>query len=548
MDFSHKICHTYGMESRKNLAVLSRKELEKEYVQLSEKLASAQAKLTWYEEQYKLSKSRRFGRSSEADIAGQISLEDLALFNEAEALIEPINTEPKEEELLPSKTKKRKKKNLRSLPVQEHIYELSPEEQLCPTCGELLHEMKREVRFDIEVVPAKVHVNKYISAVYACRNCEKNGTATIIKAPGAPAPLIEKSPASASLLSAILTKKYVDAVPFYRQEKTLKARCIPVTRNNMCHWSIRVAFDYFKPVTDKMQDILYREGVLHCDETYVQVLSEPDRPATGKSYIWVRTTPKYKKDQPIALYNYTETRSAADARKVLAGYRGYIMCDGYTVYDALSKTGKHGEPPMDVKPVACMVHVRRKFAEALKLLRPQDRKDSSAQKAIELLSVIFKIDNQFDDLSPAERKKLREERLRKPLEEFFAWVRSESEISLPKTRYGQALEYALKQKEKVMRVFEDGRLELENNTAEQAVKPFVIGRKNWMFAQTPQGAEASCIIYSIVETAKRNNLVPYEYMKYLLEQMPGIPLTDENLEKLMPWSNCIPSYVKNPEE
>ena len=151
-------------------------------------------------------------------------------------------------------------------------------------------------------------------------------------------------------------------------------------------------------------------------------------------------------------------------------------------------------------------------------------------------------------MPPAERKEARLKHLKPALEDFFAWVKTESEISLPKSKYGLALEYALKQKDKAMRVLEDGRLELDNNLAERTVKPFVIGRKNWLFSQSPQGANASCIIYSIVETAKLNNLIPYEYLKYLLEQMPGLKLNDENLQSLMPWSKQLPAYIKNPED
>lgn len=534
------------MKSVRNLSNMSREELMKECIKLNIQIEEAKAKLEWYKEQFKLAKQSKFGKSSENDMCDQMSLDDFMLFNEAEALREPINIEPDEEKLIPKK-KHKKQKNLNTLPKIEHIYELSAEEQICPVCGSHLHEMKEEVRVEIEVIPAKTIVNRYVTKIYACRDCENNGTGTIISAPGAPVPVIEKSVASPSLIADILAKKYVDAVPFYRQETSLKSKKIPISRNNMCNWSIKVANDYFKPVTEAMKKLMYSDHVIHCDETYVQVLNEPGRPATGKSYIWVTTTAEYQKEHKIALYNYTETRSSSDARKVLSGYSGYIMCDGYAGYDALTKTGKNGEAPMHVKPVACMVHVRRKFAEALKLIKPADRANTSAQTAVNMIAKLFKIDNAFNGMTPVERKNARIEHLRQPLEDFFAWVKEEAGISLPKTHYGQALEYALKQEPKIMRVLEDGRLELDNNHAERTVKPFVIGRKNWMFANTPQGAAASCVIYSIVETAKLNNLIPYEYLKYLLEQMPGMKLTDDAINKLMPWSESIPDYVKNPE-
>lgn len=543
-----EICHNKGMKEIQNLAEMSREELEKNYIKLHTQLSQATQLLNFYIEQLRLSRIKKYGKSSEKNTDGQLSLNDvfgdIMLFNEAETLRDPINIEPTEEKLISRKRKK--KKDLKSLPVKEVIYELSPEEQICPKCGNALHEMKEEVRVEIEVIPAKTVVNRYITKVYACRNCEKSNNAAIIKAPGAPLPVIEKSVASASLIADILSRKYVEAVPFYRQEQRMKAQNIPVSRNNMCNWAIKAANDYFAPLVNQMRQIMYNDHVIHCDETYVQVLDEPKRPAVSKSYIWVTTTAEYQKEHKIAIYNYTEGRSQMDARKVLEGYSGYIMCDGYAGYDAITKTGKHGESPMNVKPVACMVHIRRKFMEALKLINKSERKNTSAQIAVDKISLISRIDNKFNKMPPAERKEARIKHLKPALEDFFAWVKTESEISLPKSKYGLALEYALKQQAKAMRVLEDGRLELDNNLAERTVKPFVIGRKNWLFSQSPQGANASCVIYSIVETAKLNNLIPYEYMKYLLEQMPGLKLKDENLQRLMPWSTQLPTYIKNP--
>ncbi len=545
-----EMCHNKVMKEMQNLAEMSREELEKNYIKLHTQLSQANQLLNFYIEQLRLSRIKKYGNSSEKNTDGQLSLNDLfgdiMLFNEAETLCDPINIEPTEEKLISKKRKKRK--NLKSLPVKEIVYELSPEEQICSKCGNKLHEMKEEVRVEIEVIPAKTVVNRYVTKVYACRNCEKSNKATIIKAPGAPLPVIEKSVASASLIADILSRKYVEAVPFYRQEQRMNSQNIPVSRNNMCNWAIKVANDYFSPLVNQMRQIMYSDHVIHCDETYVQVLDEPKRPAVSKSYIWVTTTAEYQKEHKIAIYTYTEGRSQMDARKVLKGYSGYIMCDGYAGYDAITKTGKYGESPMNIKPVACMVHIRRKFMEALKLINKSERKNTSAQIAIDKISLISRIDNKFNEMLPAERKEARIKHLKPVLEDFFSWVKAESEISLPKSKYGLALEYALKQKDKAMRVLEDGRLELDNNLAERTVKPFVIGRKNWLFSQSPQGANASCVIYSIVETAKLNNLIPYEYIKYLLEQMPGLKLNDENIQSLMPWSKQLPAYIKNPEE
>lgn len=502
---------------------------------------------------------KRYGKSSEKEIDGQINLSDLPLFNEAETFREPFNAEndlskyseaEKNVDIsISNKKKKSRKKSIDNLPVVTDVYELTKEEQICPNCKSVLHEMKEKVRVTIEIIPAKVQVHKYISKIYACRNCEKNNSVTLITAPGFPAPVIPGSIASSSAIASIISAKYVDATPFYRQEQNFKRRLVPITRNNMCNWSIKVANDYFKLLEKKMRSILYKEGAIHCDETYVEVLLEPDKPAARKSYIWVTTTAEFQKKHPIALYRYTMSRSATDARNVLNGYEGYLMVDGYAGYDSLTKTGKNGECAMNVRPVSCMVHVRRKFVDALKLLPAKDRDNTSANLAITKIKKIFHIDNTFKNLSIENRKEKRLELLKPAFDDFFAWAKEESELTLPKSHYGQAIEYALNQKDKVMRVLEDGRLELDNSMAERTVKPFVIGRKNWLFSNTPSGADASCILYRIVETSKLNNLIPYEYLKYVMDQMSGAELiTDDIIESLLPWSKSIPEYVKNPSE
>ena len=542
--------------SNSELSSMSKDELIREYNLLNEQMTEVSAKLSWYEEQYRLSKMRDYGKSSEADLGEQMTLFNLPLFNEAEVGREIINIEPNPEDIISEEPetdnsihhKKNKKKDISKLPTVTTVYELPTEEQVCPQCGGLLHKMKETVRYEIEVIPAKVQVHKFVTYSYGCRNCEESDHPVIIKAKGDGISVLERSIAGASLLSDTITKKFVDALPFYRQEKNYRRMGIPITRNNMCNWSIDVANIYMYPIVKRLKEVMFAEHVIHCDETPLQVLAEPGKSAESKSYVWVTTTAEYQKDTPVAIYNYTERRNRADAEEVLKGYTGYIMCDGYTAYDALAKPhAAAGEPGMNVRPVACLVHVRRKFADALKLIKPENRKGTGAQEAINRLERIFHLDNLTNGMAPEERKKEREKDLKKELEAFFAWVKAEYDISLHKTHYGAALEYAMNEEEKVMRVFEDGRLELDNSLAERTVKPFVIGRKNWLFAETPKGANASCILYSIVQTAIINGLIPFEYIKYLLEVMPGKKFTDEFIETLLPWSETIPEHVKTPE-
>lgn len=512
---------------------------------------SSKAQIEWYKEQYRLSLIKRYGTSSEKSIAGQMTLSDLPLFNEAEALRDPINIEPNLSETPDpdhknTSSKKHSKKSTKHLPHITVNYTLSEEECLCPKCHNALHEMKKDITTQIEVIPASVRVVEHVSSVYACRACEKTGSSSFVTAPGAPVPIIPKSAVSPSLMADIITKKYQDAMPFYRQEKNNERNGIPVTRNNLCNWSIKVADTYFAPIADRMRQVMFSDGVIHCDETFVEVLAEPDRPASRKSYIWVTTTAESQKEHPVALYNYREGRSAYDARAVLKGFEGFIMCDGYAAYDALLKK-KEGSPPMNVTLVACMIHIRRKFVEALQVVPVNARGDTGSEKAIDMIATITHADDKLKELPPEERYEKRLFVIKPMMEEFFAWVESEQALALPQSKYGKAVEYACNLKEKAMHAFLDGRLELNNNHAERAVKPFVIGRKNWLFSDTPAGADASCILYSIVETAKRNNLIPFEYIKYVLEYIPRYrPPSAEEIEDLLPWSAAIPDYVKIP--
>lgn len=546
-------------KNRIDLSKYSRSELEQEYIKLHSELLKEQAKVNWYVEQFTLSQQHRFGRSSEQHIEGQMSLDDINLFNEAETFREMLNIEPKDEELLKgehqeeNKSSKKSKKNKRkkdiaALPVQEFTYKLSEEEQVCPNCGAPLHFVKDVIRTEIVVTPATVKVHKYVSAQYACRTCEKEDTSTFVTAPGAPVALFAPSKVAPSTLAEILSKKYEMAVPFYRQEADFKHKQIPITRNNMCHWSIKASELIITPIIDQMQQTLMQEIAIHCDETHTRVIVEPNRVAKDQSHVWVTTSAEYQKETPMAIYNYRPGRSDDDARAVLRDYKGYVMCDGYGCYDSITHTSKRTkEPALELKTVACMVHVRRKFVEALQVVNPKYRDGTSAQLAIAKLSNIFDIDNKIEYQTYEERKEKRLEVLKPAMDDFFAWAEKESEQALPKSKYGDAVNYACGQKEKAMRVFEDGRLELENNMAERAVKPFVIGRKNWMFSDTVRGADASCKIYSLIETAKMNQLIPYEYLNYIFEQCRGKgKITPEEAKKLLPWSKSLPSHLKTP--
>lgn len=543
-----------------DLSRMSRAELEDEFIKLYTRCSLAEAKTDRLLEEIRLAMQKRYGRSTEKEIAGQLSLFDA-----------PEDKQIPEDEKLPKEEreirklvdqavgiKKNKnslkapieKKDLTRLEVRSITFVRSPEEQICPECGEKLTFVKNIIRRELEVEKPKFYVREYVTAQYVCRNCAADDKVPFYVAEGAPKPLFYHSPASPSLVADAIHKKYVLSLPFDRQAKEYARQNIPVTKDNMCKWSINAALRIFAPIVHEMKDILMREAAIHCDETYTQVVRAKGQ---KKAYVWVTTTAEYQKKHPIMIYNYRPGRSDTDARAVLKDFKGYVMCDGYTCYNSiLNKNRKTGAPPLPVKPVACMVHIKREFVNALKILPKKDWGKTGAYLAVAKLEKIFHIDNEIDFASYEERKKLRMGALYEAMTDFFNYMKTEKEKSLPSTKYGKAITYALNQEDKAMRLFEDGRLELQNNMAERVVKPYVINRKNCLFNFTEKGAEAGCILFSIVETAKQNHLDVYKYLEYVLSECRGIhkdrQISKEKAKKLLPWSKHLPDYIKSPEK
>lgn len=280
-----------------------------------------------------------------------------------------------------------------------------------------------------------------------------------------------------------------------------------------------------------MHTHLLAQPILHADETTLQVLQEPGRRAETQSYMWLYRTGR--DGPPIVLYDYQETRGGHHPRDFLTGFGGYLHVDGYSGYHKVA----------GVTLVGCWAHARRKFDEALKAL-PDGKQTAAvaAREGLEFCNRLFAIERQIRDAPPEERLKVRTEQSRPLLDEFWAWLRTHRPRVLPKSTLGKAIAYCLEQREKLAAFLQDGRLELDNNRSERSIKPFVIGRKNWLFSNTPRGARASATIYSIIETAKENGLNPFAYLTWLFEELPQIPeLKDpEALDRLLPWSQSLP--------
>ncbi|WP_089610479.1 IS66 family transposase [Dehalobacterium formicoaceticum] len=489
------------------------------------------AKLKWYEEQFLLSQKRRFGASSEKTNPDQLSF-----FDEAEQEADPKASEPTVEEITYKrrKTKGKNDKMLDDLPVETVEYPLSDEAQTCPQCGEHLHQMSKEIRKEIKVIPAQVKVVKHVRHVYTCRNCEKNDISTPVITAPMPAPVLPGSFVSPSLMAFVMDRKYTLAVPLYRQEQQFKHFGIDLSRQTLANWMIHGANDWLVHLYNRMHTKLIGHEILHADETILQVLREEGRTAANKSYMWLYATGHT--DVPIYLYDYRTTRASKHPQNMLDGFNGYLHTDGYIGYNGIP----------GVKPVGCFAHARRYFSDALKALpKGSDQTSSVAKEGLDYCNQLFHLEQGFKDLDADERYDKRLEQSKPVLDVFEAWLRTKKRQVLPKSALGKAIDYSLKQWDKLCAFLLDGRLEISNNRAERAIKPFVIGRKNFLFSNTPKGATASAIIYSMIETAKANHLSPFHYLTYLFEKLPNIDLGNmAQLDALLPWSDTLPESCK----
>ena len=492
-----------------------------------EKIARLEKLESWYIEQLKLRQKEKFGKSSEQIDENQITLFDL--FNEAEELREAIMPEPTEEILVP--THKRKKKRFASykdLPVEVVEYKLADEDLACGNCGNTLHVMSKEVRKELKIVPAQISVIEHVTYIYSCRNCETTGTkATIVKA-DSPKALIPKSLASPSVLSYLMNQKCTMGVPLYRQEQEWKRYDVKLSRQNLSNWMIKGS-NLLIPLANALKEELLSNNILHADETTLEVLREPGREAHSKSYMWLYATPKHA-SRSVVLYDYQVGRSGMYAKAFLKNWTGtYLCCDGYAGYRKLE----------DTKLCGCYAHLRRYFHDSYKVAG-----DEYAKKCIDYLGQLFTCERYADEkcYSTAQRLEMRQEKYPAILDAFYNYMNQLLPKTLPKSLLGKAIGYAMNQKETFYTILEDGNIELTNSRAERFIKMFVIGRKNFLFSNTPNGAASTARVYSIIQTALANNLKPQHYLQYVFEQIQENP--DIDINQILPWSKGIPEYCK----
>lgn len=506
---------------------------------ITKELHASNEKMQFLMEQVILGKQNRFGRSSEKmEDTSQICFREvdgtIVFFNEAEAVCDLNAAEPEDLELKSPKQPKRKGKkesDLSGLTVRRIDHYLSEEELEIEFGVNGWKQLPDAISKKYHFVPARVEVEEHHIGVYASKTDEH-----MVKADH-PKALLHGSLVSPSLGAAIINGKYVNAVPLYRLEQEFQRYGLQITRQNMANWCIRLAEEYLSILYDHLHEELYFYHVIQADETPVLV-NHDGRGAGSKSWMWVYRSGHLYQDRQIVLYEYQQTRNASHPREFLKGYDGICVTDGYQVYHTLEKELE------ELTIAGCWVHCRRRFDEALKLIPKPSQKESNAFLLMKQIQAIYREEGKLNDLSSDERLKQRQAVIKPLVDAFFAYLKT---INVSKKdKFGDAVRYARNQ-EKYLRVFlTDGDVPIDNNASERAIRGFCIGKKNWQMIDTIHGAKSSAIIYSIVETAKANNLKPFDYVQHLLEEIPK-HMNDKDcsfLEDLLPWSEKLPAGIR----
>ena len=472
-------------------------------------------------EQLNLALARRYAASSEKLSPDQIGLFDEAEFDGdlesvADASIS-VETDDDEITVAAHARKKRGRKPLPDhLPRVDVVHELAEDERRCDHDGRLLGEIGEVISEQLDIIPANIQVLRHIRKKYAC-DCGQ-----CIKTAPLPVQPIPKSMASPGLLAHITVSKYQDALPLYRQETILQRIGVDIPRATLANWMIRVGH-LVQPLINLMQDQLLSHDIIQMDETTVQVLKETGKRAQSKSYLWLqRGGPP---EQPVVLYHYDPGRGADVAKRLLDGFKGYLQTDGYDGYNAAVVEN-------DLIHVGCMAHARRRFSDAVKA-QGKNKKRGKAHRGLALIRKLYRVEQQARKLKPEKRYTQRQLHAKPILDEMKTWLEKVLPQVPPSSATGKALNYLHNEWDKLIRYLEDGRLEIDNNAAENAIRPFVVGRKNWLFSDSVKGVTASANLYSLIETAKANGLEPYAYLRYLFKELPKAETIDA-IEALLP--------------
>ena len=488
-------------------------------------------------EEVDLLRKKLFGTSSEKrvlDIPGQLNF-----FNEAELEQDPALAQMEElEASAPEKASKKRKtratdaERFKRIPVEKEYLDLSETEKNCPVCGTALKQIGEEfVRRELVFIPAKLKVREYYSRNYECPQCSQHGIPVIKKGKDGK-PHMLYGMVSAGTVAWVMYQKFCNGLPYFRQEKDWKQYGASITRATMANWVIQNSEAFFLPMYEFFHRKLLEQEFAMADETPLQVLHEPGRRAQTKSYMWLFRSGE-DGSPPIILYKYSETRAGDNAVDFLHGFKGYLMCDGYSGYNKVP----------DAKRTACWAHIRRYLTDAIPKGKALDYTQPSVQgvmyinQLFHLEDVIKTKHTSFDAI-----KKARLEKEKPVVEGFLSWLDQQTPVR--GSRMNKAVTYIQNRRSCLTTYLEDGRCSFSNNLSENAIRPFTVGRKNWLFCDTPNGAQASAIVYSMVEMAKANGVNVYHYLTYLLEKMPSDRMSDEELELLAPWNEDVKAEIE----
>ena len=527
------------------------KELRSQLAVLTDELKRTNQQMQVILEKWNLAQANRFGRSSEkmGYDTGTCQQLELAVmyaecFNEAEATVnETPPDEPDMEEVTVTAHKRKKhagkrEEDLKDLPHAEPVISTLTEEELLEQLGPGYRQLKDEVYQRLEFHPSSFEVKEYHICVYVSADGKK-----FAKAKRPQADLFRNSIATPSLLAGILNYKYVNALPVHRLAQDFKRSEVNISPQVMCNWVIKSSEIYFSLVYDWRKDVLLKQPVVQADETTLKV-NRDGRKAGSSSYMWVYITGEHDDSgKKIVLYDYCRTRSTEHLREFLSSYKGILVSDGYQSYHTFSKE-------QSLTSAGCWTHCRRRFVNAIKAAQkdlPEEAlKNSIAYQALARISAIYKLDGSWKERTSEYRMEHRQRILKPLVDEYFDWVKEQIKTCnvLPKSETGEGLSYSINQ-EKYLRAFLDNRdIPIDNSACERAIRPFCVGRKNWNVIDTVEGAQASAIVYSIAETAKANNLKPYQYFEYLLTELPERISRKKDstfsLDDLMPWSPKLP--------
>ena len=509
--------------------------LEDTILKQKQEIDELKRKLEHMNEVFANAQRARFGQSSEQKnyVLGK---DQLSLFNEAEKEQDHKAEEPNPDTVLVAAHERKKKRSqaemLNHLPEEEVLLEIPDEQLVCGKCGGKMKPIgKKFLRHEMQIIPKQVKLLAYYAVTYACDNCEKDTGYAHIASVKPPVPLMKHSLASPSTVAYIMTQKYVDGLPLARQEKIWAREGIWLSRATMANWVIQCSQTWLKPLYKHMKQELLTHSVIHADETVVQVLKEDNKPATSESRMWLYASGERSKT-PVRIFEYQPDRSGKRPESFLRGFTGCLVTDGYSGYNQVQKVTHCG----------CWAHMKRKWREAM----PDGAtvKTSKAAVGFQYCNKLFALEKKCADLNDKLRKEYRQNFILPVLEEYFCWVNT---LDPEKgSKLAEAATYARNQKTALCAFVQHGNVPISNNLAENAIRPFAVGRKNWLFCDAVKGAEASAIVYSLVESAKANGIEPFAYLQHVLVQLPyfGKSHSHEELESLMPWTPYIQQNFK----